>query len=231
MKILCLIPARSGSKGVPNKNIKKLGKKPLIAYSIEAALNAGIPMDIIVSTDSPTIKNIAEEYGASVPFIRPDYLATDETKSIDVVIHALSLLKSEGKNYDFVVLLQPTSPFRSKEFIYNAIDKFNSENFDTLISVSLVPKEYNPHWVFEPDKDGYLKLSTGDKEIISRRQDLPPAYYRDGYIYITKMPLLLEKKSFYGKKIGYVITDSKFNVNIDTQDDWILAEKLINSIS
>lgn len=227
MNILCLIPARGGSKGIPRKNIKLLGERPLISYTIQAAKLSKLISDILVSTDDEEIAYISKNEGAWVPFLRPAELATDTAKSIDVVLHALKEISYLNKNYDAVVLLQPTNPFRPQGFIDTAIEKFMAEKLDSLISVLPVPTEYNPHWVFEPDERGYLRISTGDKEIISRRQDLPPAFYRDGSIYITSTEILQKKRSFYGERLGYILADASVHVNIDTDEDWLKAEQLL----
>lgn len=229
MKILGIIPARGGSKGVPGKNIKILGTKPLIAYAIESALSTNLIQDVVVSTDSIEIKEIAIQFGAQVPFIRPDYLANDTAKSIDVVIHALEFLKNKGKVFDAVMLLQPTNPFRTKAFIEEAIHKFNEVQLDSLISVLPVPSEYNPHWIFKENERGYLSIATGETEIIPRRQDLPKAYFRDGSIYITSTQVLMNQKTFYGNKLGFIVSSENKHVNIDTNEDWALAEKLLQS--
>ncbi|MFN9583044.1 MAG: cytidylyltransferase domain-containing protein, partial [Bacteroidota bacterium] len=148
MKILSIIPARSGSKGVPGKNTKLLGGKPLIAYTIESAKQSKWLTDIVVSTDSESIATLAREHGAVVPFIRPAELATDSAKSIDVVVHTLTELQNQNKLYDAVVLLQPTNPFRPAGLLDEAIERFNKTTCDALVSVVPVPHEYNPLWVF-----------------------------------------------------------------------------------
>ncbi len=229
MKLLGIIPARAGSKGVPGKNTKSLGGKPLIAYTIESAKQSSL-IDIIVSTDSEEIAAIALERGAAIPFMRPAELATDSAKSIDVVIHAVQEMQKQGKQYDAVVLLQPTNPFRPSGFIDKAINLFRENNCDALVSVLPVPHEYNPHWVFEPDANGYLHIATGDATIIPRRQELPKAFYRDGCIYITRTDVLLSQQSFFGKTLCYIEADPALHVNIDTLEDWELAEKLFNSL-
>jgi CMP-N,N'-diacetyllegionaminic acid synthase len=225
-KILGLIPARGGSKGVPGKNIKMLGGKPLISYTIQSALESTLIQDVIVSTDSAEIKEIAIDCGANVPFLRPPELSNDSAKSIDVVLHALEYLKQKGKEYDAIILLQPTTPFRPKGFIDEAISLYKNKNYDSLVSVLSVPDEYNPHWVYEVDEKGFLKLSTGEQEIISRRQELPKAFIRDGSVYITSTDVVNHSRSFYGNKLGYIISDEKFHVNIDTPLDWERAETL-----
>ncbi len=229
MKILGIIPARGGSKGVPGKNIKFLGSKPLIAYTIESALSTNLIQDVVVSTDSIEIKEVAIQFGVQVPFIRPDFLSSDTAKSIDVVIHAIEFLKNKGKVFDAVMLLQPTNPFRTKEFIEEAIHKFNEEQLDSLISVLPVPLEYNPHWIFEENEKGYLSIATGETEIIPRRQDLPKAYFRDGSIYLTSTQVLMEYKTFYGKKLGFIVASENRHINIDTMEDWRKAEIFLDN--
>lgn len=229
MKIVAIIPARGGSKGVPGKNIKLLGGKPLIAYSIEQAIASKSFAKIIVSTDDENIAKIALQFGATVPFMRPSELANDTASSISVVQHAVDFLASKNEFFDVVCLLQPTSPFREKGFINKAIDKFKSTKADALVSVLPVPQEYNPHWVFETDINGMLQIATGEKEIIKRRQELPNAFFRDGAIYLTKIEFV-KKGTFYGEKLGYIESNPDLYVNIDTMQDWIVAEQKLPTI-
>ena len=230
MKILAIIPARGGSKGVPGKNIKLLGEKPLLQYSAEAAKAASRICDTIISTDSKEIAVVAEKCGIEVPFIRPAALATDTASSIDVVVHAIEFLALQQRYYDAVCLLQPTSPFRSAGFVDKAILKFEQMNADTLISVLPVPHEYNPHWVFESEKHGELFIATGEKEIIKNRQDLPEAFIRDGSIYITRISVIKEKHSYYGKHIAYIKSNPALYANIDNLEDWEKAEKKLSVV-
>lgn len=229
MKILGIIPARGGSKGVPGKNIKILGDKPLIAYTIEQALQSDLLSRVIVSTDDPEIMATALKFGAEAPFTRPAALAHDAAASISVVVHAIEFLESKGEFYDAVCLLQPTSPFRESGFIDKAIAKFKKDGTDGLVSVLPVPHEFNPHWVFKPDQNGLLSIATGDSEIIKRRQDLPEAFFRDGSVYITKTETL-KRGSFYGDKIGFIKSNPDFYVNIDTIDDWQIAGQKLPTI-
>ena len=227
MKILGIIPARGGSKGIPKKNIKLLGDKPLIAYTTLAAQESKLLSDIILSSDSDEIIAIAKTYGLKVPFKRPKELATDKSPTIATVIHALNHFKAIGIEFDAVCLLQVTNPFRTSEFIDEAIKKFKDSQADSLVSVLPVPHEFNPHWTFEENTNGHLKISTGESEFISRRQDLPKTYYRDGAIYLTKVNTILNQKSLYGKSIAYIESDIKRHVNIDTMEDWEKAEKIL----
>jgi N-acylneuraminate cytidylyltransferase len=230
MKILGIIPARGGSKGILRKNLKVLGDKPLIAYSIEHALKSNLLSKVIVSTEDDEIAAVAKSYGAEVPFIRPEFLASDEASSIDVVKHAIDFFESEGEFYDAICLLQPTSPFRASGFTDNAIRQFIANNSSALVSVLEVPHEFNPHWTFESDENGLLKIATGEQEIIKRRQDLPQTFFRDGSLYLTKTELI-KKGTFYGNQLGYILNNQELYVNIDTPKDWLLAEEKLPIIS
>lgn len=229
MRILALIPARGGSKGVPGKNTKLLNGKPLLAYTSEIALQSKYLTDIIVSTEDSQIMEVARSLGLQVPFTRPIELAQDTTPTIDVIIHALEWYEKQAIFFDAVCLLQVTSPFRTVEFLDQAIVKFIQSGCDSLVSVQKVPYEYNPHWTFEVNQEGNLKIATGEAEIISQRQKLPMAYHRDGSIYITKTEVLLNQHSLYGKNIAYIESSSEFYVNIDTLKDWGKAEEMINN--
>jgi len=226
MNILAVIPARAGSKGVPGKNIKILGNKPLIAYSIERYKEKKNFFEIMVTTDSDSIAAVALEWGANIPFIRPEALAEDTTPTLAVLQHVLECYENQGKFFDAVCLLQPTSPFREKGLIDKAIEKFIATNADALVSVLPVPHEYNPHWTFEVNSEGYLKIATGESKLISRRQELPMAYHRDGAIYITKSEII-KQGSLYGNSLVYVESNPENYVNIDTLDDWEKASVFV----
>ena len=226
MKILAIIPARGGSKGVPGKNIKLLNGKPLLQYTTEVALRSKYLDKVILSSDDDKIIAVAKEIGLDVPFVRPDNLANDNSPTLPVIQHALNFYKEQGEEFDAVCLLQVTSPFRTVEFLDTAIQKFIKKDTDSLISVQRVPHEYNPHWVFEENKSGDLKIATGEKQIINRRQDLPIAYHRDGSIYLTKVKTILSDYSLYGNSISHIESPKEFYVNIDTEKDWEKAEKI-----
>lgn len=230
MKVLGLIPARGGSKGIPNKNKKLLNGKPLLQYTIDTALKAELLNTVVFTSEDETLIRLASEMGAEVPFQRPDDLATDTASSIDVVKHAIKTLSEKGLDFDAVCLLQVTNPFRQALLIDAAIKKFKEVGTDSLVSVLKVPHEYNPHWVFEASEGNTLKISTGESQIIKRRQDLPDAFIRDGAIYLTKIDVLLKQNSLYGNSISYIESDAGRHVNIDTPNDWELAEKLVTKL-
>lgn len=227
MRILAIIPVRGGSKGVPGKNIKLLGGKPLLAYTSELALQSKQLTEVMVSTEDEPIGELAKSLGVQVPFMRPMALAQDDTPTIDVLIHALEWYKNQTIFFDAVCLLQVTSPIRTLDFLDKAIEKFVGSGCDSLVSVQKVPHEYNPHWTFEVNAEGNLKIATGEAEIIPRRQELPTAYHRDGSVYITKTDVLLKEHSLYGKNTAFIESDPDFYLNIDTMEDWEKAEAMI----
>ena len=230
MKILAIIPARGGSKGVPRKNIKLLGKIPLIEYTINAAKAATGLTEIVVSTEDAEIAIAAEVCGCKPPFIRPVELSQDDSASIAVVQHAIGYYESQAIFFDAVCLLQPTTPFRTEGFIDQAIQKFITSGADSLVSVLPIPHQYNPHWAFEENESGLLKIATGESKVIPRRQELPKAFHRDGSIYLTKTELA-KSGSFYGSSIAYIESDPKLYVNIDTLEDWERAEHLVHQLN
>jgi CMP-N,N'-diacetyllegionaminic acid synthase len=227
MKVLGLITARGGSKGIPGKNIKVLGDQPLINYSIDAGKSSNSLSKLVLSSDDDSIITIAEEQGVEIPFKRQADLAGDETSSLEVIKHALKFFKEKGQHFDAICLLQPTTPFRRPGLIDEAIAKLQQGNFDSVISVREIPEEYNPHWAFE-ERDGQLKIATGEKIPIPRRQELPKAYHRDGAVYVTRASVIF-KNSLLGKKTGFVNTTSDPYVNIDTPADWNRAEEILKS--
>jgi len=230
MKVLGLIPARGGSKGVPGKNIKLLSGKPLLSYTAEAALQAKSLAKVILSTDDEKIAEIGQKFGLEVPFLRPSELAQDSTPTLPVVQHALKFLKDAGEEFDAVCLLQATNPLRKYEDIDACVQKLIDGNYDSVFSTLEIPTEYNPYWAFVENGEGYLHLATGGSEPIIRRQILPKAYYREGSIYVAKTEVILGKNSFYGKKIGGYLLDRSVSINIDTMQDWENAEEYFKNL-
>ena len=227
MKILGIIPARGGSKGVPGKNIKLLCGKPLLQYTSDIALSSKLLDKVILSSESKEIIDVAQALGVEVPFVRPVALSQDATPTLDVIKHCLQFFAHQGVFYDAVCLLQVTSPFRTSDLLDEAIEIFVSKRTDSLVSVQKVPHEYNPHWVFEVDENEKLKIATGEEKIIARRQELPNTYHRDGSIYLTRSEVILEQNSLYGQSISFIESPKEFYVNIDTLEDWEKAEKMI----
>lgn len=225
MRILGIIPARGGSKGVPNKNIKSLGNKPLLQYTWNAAKSVKGLDRLILSSEDDQIIAVSKSIGIDVPFKRPHHLAEDSSGSLGVVTHALKYFASIGEHYEAVCLLQPTTPFITPDVIQTCIDKFLIGEIDSLVSVREVPHQFHPNWVFV--EDGKHIRTYKDKSILKSRQDLSKAYYRDGQIYLTKTEVILEQQSFYGSKIGYHISENLPYINIDTIQDWNTAEQLL----
>ncbi|HAH37434.1 MAG TPA: acylneuraminate cytidylyltransferase [Algoriphagus sp.] len=230
MKILGLIPARGGSKGIPGKNIKALGGKPLLAYTFDSAQESKLLSKVILSSDDSDIIAVANQIGLEVPFTRPENLANDQSPTLPVIAHALRFFEEKGEKFDAVCLLQTTYPFRRKGLIDDAIKEFIRTDAEALVSVLPVPHEFNPHWVFEPGQNGFLEIATGEKQIIPRRQDLPTSFFRDGAIYITKSEVILSKNSILSEKLAYIVGDESRYVNLDTFDDWKKAEILVNKL-
>lgn len=218
-RILALIPARGGSKGIPHKNIIMLGRKPLIDYSISAALHSRYIDDVVVSTDDEMIAEVSRKSGAQVPFIRPDELASDTAATIDVVMHALDFLKSKHEVYDFLVLLQPTQPLRTSEDIDMAIEKYIEEGCQSLVSVS--PAETHPILI-RSIKDGRLFPLLG-RSGTCRRQDFSMYYQINGCIYINRVEELSPSTSF-GDNVVPFIMEPSHSVDIDEMKDLHMAE-------
>jgi len=230
MNILALIPARGGSKGVPRKNIKSLGGKALIKYTIESALSCSLLDTVVVSTEDQEIADVSKAAGVEVPFMRPIELARDSSPTIELVVHALNYFSSKNRHFEAVCLLQPTVPFRAQIDLENAILFFKEKDVDSLITVREVPHMYNPHWVFEEDADtGLLSTVISDELRIKRRQDLPKAYHRDGSVYLAKSEVILKHNSLYGSSVMHHQMLHSPNINIDTMEDWVKAERYIRT--
>lgn len=223
MKVLGLIPARGGSKGVPRKNVKKLAGKELIAYTIEAAKNSKLT-DIIVSTDDDAIAEIAESFGVKAPFRRPAELASDTAKSMDVALHAMKTMEElKGEEYDAIMLLQPTTPFRTTEDINNALSLLASdESADSVISVVDVEAHHPARMKYM--KEGVLIDPPFCEAYENQnRQELEPMYIRNGAIYLTKRDTIL-KGSYKGNNCLALVMPQTRSVNIDTMFDFEYAE-------
>lgn len=227
MKILAIIPARGGSKRLPRKNILDLGGKPLIAWTIEAALKSSFITDVIVSTDDLEIAAVSEKYGAEVPFLRPLDLSNDTASSIDVVKHSISYMKEfKGKEYDFILLLQPTSPLRSINDIDYAVEEMIEKKADSIIS--MCECEHPPVWSNTLPDD--LSIVNFDrKEYLNvRSQDIPIYYRYNGAIYISRVKRLIDESSFYfnTNSFAYIMPQER-SIDIDSQLDFKIAELLI----
>lgn len=223
MKILVIIPARGGSKGIPHKNIKPFNGKPLIYYTIDEAREIVDDEDICVSTDDPEIIKCVEDYGLKVPFVRPAELATDTAGTYEVLLHALNYYEQQGKHYDVAMLLQNTSPFRTAEHVKEAL-KLYTPDMDMVVSVKECAA--NPYYcVFEENKDGFLHVCKGDGNIF-RRQDAPKVYEYNGAIYVMNAAVLKTTHMHkMQKRIKYVM-DELSSFDLDTIWDWKMAEMI-----
>jgi N-acylneuraminate cytidylyltransferase/CMP-N,N'-diacetyllegionaminic acid synthase len=223
MNVLAVIPARGGSKVIPDKNIRDLGGKPLIAWTILTALEAGGVDRVIVSTDSHRIAETARAYGAQVPFLRPAELAQDDTPGIAPILHAAQwCLENEPYQPDYVLCLQPTSPFRSPEDIDQAIELAREKEADSVVSVT--PVEHHPHWMQLVDEQGKLVDFIAGGSSVNKRQDMPPVYALNGAIYLVRLEILLEQVTFFTTDTYAYIMPPERSMDIDTPWEMHLAE-------
>ncbi len=234
-KILGVITARGGSKGIPGKNIKPLLGKPLIAYTIEAAQQAGVFDKLILSTDDPKIAEVAKHYNCDVPFLRPTEIAQDKTPHLPVLQHAVQSLKDqEGYWPDYVMTLQPTSPLRQPFHIKEAAALIFKTKADSVLSVAEIPEHFTPYKAMIMDENGMLKLFNGNpvRKRPNRRQDLSLAYWSVGAIYLFKTSLLFQSAdpNCYGDHVAPYIMDAKYIVDIDTPEDWEIAERAMRNL-
>jgi CMP-N,N'-diacetyllegionaminic acid synthase len=229
MKILGVIPARGGSKGVPRKNVRLLDGKPLLAYTIEEADKCASITDLVLSTDDEEIRTIGLKFGAKAPFLRPSEFATDTAQTVPVVQHAvLEMEEQMGYLYDIVVLLQPTTPLRLSIDIDNCIKMILNTDADSIVSVVEVGA-YHPlrmkHVVGDNILINYIDQGYED---LRPRQKLPPVYIRSGDLYVTRRNVILKQNLMVGRDCRAYVIPPERSVNIDTEFDFILAEYLVN---
>ncbi len=233
MEILGIIPARGGSKSIPRKNLKLLGGKPLIAWSIESALKSKLSR-VVVTTDDEEIAAVAKKFGADVPFLRPAELAGDSTGMEPVLKHTVEWLQqNEGYTPAGVALLQSTCPLRQSHHINGVIDLFEkvNEKNDCVISVSPAIANRNPEWMLKYDKNGQVVL--GDNQPLSKiknqRQELSPCYYRNDLAYLFKPRVLWEAPNIHGNNPAlFTVEDLEFDLDINTPADWEFAEVIFD---
>ena len=222
-KILAVIPARGGSKGVPRKNIRLAGGKPLIAWIIDAAKQSRYIDRLIMSSDDEQIIQVAKQYGCEVPFVRPQELAQDDSTASDVVLHALK----EVPGYDYVMLLQPTSPLTRTRDIDGCMEFCINANADSAVSVTQPDK--NPYWMFHMDQDNRLTPVFGEKYLNRPRQKLPSVFIPTGAIYMAKINWFLKNRSFYSDlTLGFFIPQD-FSLDIDAEKDLRIFDFLVES--
>ena len=224
--MIAIIPARGGSKGLPGKNIKEMCDKPLIAYTIEAALKSKSIDHVILSTDDEEIAAVAKKYGAEVPFMRPAELASDTAMAVDNYIYTIGRLEKEwNTKIDSFVVLQPTSPLRIAEDIDGAVELFNARNADSVVTYV---KEAHPiFWHKKIDENN--KLEDIFEGTIANRQELPITYYPNGAVYVFSTEMIRQKKYYTDKSYAYIMPRER-SIDIDFIDDFKYAEFLMSNI-
>jgi CMP-N,N'-diacetyllegionaminic acid synthase len=231
MAILFVIPARGGSKGLPGKNIKPIAGKPLIAWSIEAAKKAATLIgdgEVIVSTDDQQIAEVAKQYGAKVPFLRPAELSNDTAASIDVIIHAINWMKENGQTFKYVAMIEPTSPQRDEQDLMSAFEKLkNHTSAESIVGVSRT-ESCHPLFLTKLE-DSFLVPYENKTYKVYRRQEIDAVYFFEGSMYISKIDSLFQRKSFYHEKtLGFEMPKWK-SFEIDDTTDFIIIEGLLNA--
>lgn len=226
-KILAIIPARGGSKGLPGKNIKPLLGKPLIAWTIEHAKKSKHIDKLIVSTDDEKIAEISKKYGAEVPFLRPSSLAKDDSPISNAIIHVINWFEKKGEYFDIIILLEPTSPIRKDDDIDNAIELFikNIKKADSLVSLGEVQLE-KPHILRKIEK-GFVTLFIKKNNKFYQRQQLPKTYFPYGVIYLSKIDAFKKHKTFYQKRTIPYLIERWQNYEIDDIYDFICNEVIL----
>lgn len=222
-RVLAVIPARGGSKGIPKKNILPVGGRPLIGWTIEAASNTPCIDRVVISTDDADIMHIAQLCGGDIPFKRPLELATDTASTIDVIVHAVDQIPG----YDFVVLLQPTSPLRTSHDIQLAFEELRRADAPSCVSVCAV--EESPYWMYRLDEANRINPILEIPQGVNRRQDLPPVFILNGAIYIAHINWLRKTRSFMTEEtIGYVMPRQR-SIDIDTFEDFAEFKRAVES--
>ncbi len=232
-KIITVIPARGGSKGLPAKNIMELCGRPLIGWPIQAALNSKYIDKIIVSTDSSIIANIASEQGAEVPFLRPIELATDDSTTQSVIEHAIDFFLKKGEQFDYCVLLEPTSPLTTTDDINKALEQLESSRMiaDAIVGVSRLEATH-PDFCIQINHKGLIQpFILDDFSKAGRRQELNEYYFLDGSLYISDVLILINKKGFYHKRTLPFITPKWKSLEIDDYVDFICIEAIMKNIN
>jgi len=230
MGVVALVPARAGSKGIPGKNIKPLCGKPLLAYTADVVRAAGIFDRALISTDTPEIAELGRTLGLEAPFVRPSALARDDTPMLPVIEHAVAWLENDGCKIDTIVLLQPTQPLRTAEDVVAAVRRLEQEPCDSVVSVVSLPQQLCPDYVMRIDEEGRLVHFLPEGAKVTRRQDVRPAYIRDGTVYAFRAATLRNYQSIYGPVCLPLIIDPDRSVNLDSEDDWREAERRLGCV-
>jgi CMP-N,N'-diacetyllegionaminic acid synthase len=225
-RVLGIVPARGGSRGVPGKNIKLLGGRPLLAYTVDVARVSGVVDRLILSTDAEDIAHVGRTLGVEVPFMRPAALGRDDSPMLPVVRHAIDTLGEGGWDPEVVVVLQPTSPLRRPEHIRNAVEMLRVTNADSVVTVVELPRHISPDYLMRIH-DGRLVPFLAEGARITRRQDARPAFVRDGTVYACWSRTICEQNSLYGADCRPLIVPASESLSIDSDVDWKEAERRI----
>ncbi len=225
-RVLGLVPARGGSKGVPGKNVRPLAGRPLLEYTARAAQESGVIDRLVLSTDSQDIADVGRRAGLEVPFLRPAALAGDETPMLPVIRHAVDTLASSGWPPEIVVLLQPTSPLRRAGHIRDAVQLLRETTADSVVTVVEVPRHLSPDYVMTIE-DGRLRHFLPEGARLTRRQDARQAYSRDGTVYACWVRTIERTGSLYGDDCRPLVIDPRDSLSIDSPADWEAAERML----
>ena len=230
MEVLALIPARGGSKGIPDKNIRPIAGRTLIELAARAAAASGVVTRTILSTDSERIGEEGRRVGVEVPFLRPASLAADDTPMLPVIQHALGFLEEQGWRADIVVLLQPTSPLRRPAHVRGAVERLQESGADSVVTVVELPRHLSPDYVMRLD-NGFLVPFLPEGARVTRRQDARPAFVRDGTAYVFWRRTVEETASIYGRRSMPLLVPARESLTIDTPEDWAEAERRLSQES
>ena len=226
LRILGLVPARGGSKGVPGKNVRPLAGHTLLEYAARVARESGVLDRIILSTDSSQVAEAGRRAGLEVPFVRPAALAADDTPMVQVIEHALAELSRQPWSPEIIVLLQPTSPLRRPDHIREAVSMLRETGADSVVTVVEVPRHLSPDYVMRIEADR-LKPFLPDGARVTRRQDARAAYSRDGTVYAFRRSTLERTGGIYGEDCRPLLIDARDSLSIDSPADWDEAERLL----
>lgn len=224
--VLAVVPARSGSKGVPGKNVLPLAGRTLVERAADAARDSGVVDRCVLSTDSEQIAEIGRRAGIDVPFLRPAQLAGDETPMQPVIEHALLALEQDGYQPDVILVLQPTAPLRTGAQLRDAVSLLASTGADSVVSVVEIPRHFTPHYAMRID-GARLRPFLPEGASVTRRQDAEPAYSRDGTVYAVRRDVVVLQHDLYGSDCRPLVLAAGASVNIDTPQDWAAAERLL----
>lgn len=226
-KSIAIIPARGGSKRIPRKNIKDFCGKPIIAYSIEAALRSGLFDRVIVSTDDQEIADVALQWGAEIPFMRPAQLADDFAGTDAVFLHALEQVMDGGNTYEYACCIYATAPFIQKKYLAEGLKLIQSESADSAFSVTTYP--YPIQRSVKRNESGYIEMVWPEYRM-KRSQDLPEVFHDAGQFYWVRCENYLRERLIWGRKTKAVVMPRRFVQDLDTSDDWLIAENMYTSL-